>query len=562
MRRRLFSKTFSLLMFAFVFIALSGANTFAGPAQIVIVNINAPGVGFNDTTPAAPVGGNTGTTLGAQRLIAFQHAADIWSARLDSSVPIRIRAQFTPLGAGVLGSASPVSVVRDFPNAPIAATWYHVALANKLAGVDLLPANDDINANFSTNFNFYLGLDNNHGAQPDLVAVLLHEFAHGLGFSQFASLTTGALFSGFPDAYNTKLLDLNTGLHWNQMTNAQRLASATNFGRVVWDGSFVTSGVPSVLVFGSPGVQVANPAAIAGPYQFGSAAFGPLVGNPNVSANVVAAVDAADVAGPATTDGCSTILNAADVAGKIVLIERGTCGFAQKARNATLAGAAAVIIYNNAANVNAAPPGMADDGINGQFVTIPTVSIRRADGLAIISQLGGGVAASIGVDPTIRAGADAAGRARVFAPFPVVGGSSISHYDTAAFRNLLMEPAINGDLTHKVKAPDDLTFELLRDVGWTFPDADGDGVADDEDCNPNSDTRPTIVIGTINTGVPNTLFPNGCTMADLIAQLAASAGNQGQFVSSVAHLTNQWVQDGLITGQQKGAIQSAAARLK
>ena len=89
-----------------------------------------------------------------------------------------------------------VSVFRDFPNAPLTGTWYHVALANKLAGVDLSPADDDINANFSTNFNFYLGLDNNHGAQNDLVAVLLHEFAHGLGFSQTASLTTGALLAG------------------------------------------------------------------------------------------------------------------------------------------------------------------------------------------------------------------------------------------------------------------------------------------------------------------------------------------------------------------------------
>ena len=76
------------------------------------------------------------------------------------------------------------------------------------------------------------------------------------------------------------------------------------------------------------------------------------------------------------------------------MIERGTCGFAVKARNATNAGAAAVIIYNNAANVNAAPPGMADDGINGEFVTIPTASIRRADGLSIIGQLGGGVTAA------------------------------------------------------------------------------------------------------------------------------------------------------------------------
>jgi hypothetical protein len=551
----------SLLMLALVFIALSGQSAFADPAQIVIVNVNAAGVGFNDPTPAAPVGGNTGTTRGEQRLIAFQHAANIWGARLDSNVPIRIRAQFTALGPGVLGSAGPISVVRDFPNAPLPGTWYHVALANKLAGVDLIPANDDINANFSTNFNFYLGLDNNHGPLPDLVTVLLHEFAHGLGFSQLANLNTGALFNGLPDAYNSKLFDTTLGLFWPQMTNAQRVASATRFGRVVWDGAFVIAGVPNVLSFGSPEVQVTSPPAIAGPYQFGLAAFGPAIGNPNVSGNVVAAVDAVE-AGGTSTDGCSPFINAVDVAGKIVLIERGLCTFAAKAKNATDAGAIGVIIYNNAANVNAAPPGMADDGINGAFVTIPTVSLRRADGLSILAQIGGGVTANIGVNASIRAGADSSNRARVFAPFPVAGGSSISHYDTVASRNLLMEPAINGDLTHKVKAPDDLTFELLRDVGWTFPDADSDGVADDEDCNPNSDLRPTIVIGSIDTGVPNRLFNNGCTSSDLIAQLAASARNHGEFVSAVAHLTNQWVQAGLITGQQKGAIQSAAARFR
>lgn len=545
-------------------ITLSGVKTFAGPAQIVIVNINAPGVGFNDPTPREPVGGNPGTTLGEQRLIAFQHAANIWSARLDSDVPIRIRAQFTALGAGVLGSAGPLFVHRDFPNATLPGTWHHSALACKLAGVDLIADNQQhIQANFNSNFNFYLGLDNNAPpGQPDLVVVLLHEFAHGLGFSQLASLTTGALFNGLPDTYNTRLFDTTLGLYWPQMTNAQRVASATRFGRVVWDGAFVTAGVPHVLSFGSPEVQVTSPAAIAGSYQFGTAAFGPAVGNPNVMAMVVAAVDDVEVGGT-STDGCSPFINAGEVAGKTALIERGLCGFAVKARNATEAGAAAVIIYNNAANVNAAPPGMANDvDDNGRFVTIPTVSLRRADGLAIVGQLGVGVTANIAVDLSIRAGADASGRARVFAPFPVVGGSSISHYDSIARRNLLMEPAINTDLTHRVKAPDDLTFELLRDIGWTFPDADGDGVPDDEDCNPHSDLRPTIWVGDINTGVPNTLFENGCTSADLIAALASSAPNHGEFTSAVARLTNEWVRAGLITGQQKGAIETAAARLR
>ena len=77
-----------------------------------------------------------------------------------------------------------------------------------------------------------------------------------------------------------------------------------------------------------------------------------------------------------------------------------------------------------------------------------------------------------------------------------------------------MEPAINPDLTHFLKAPYDLTFELFTDIGWKFPDADGDGVVDDEDCNPNSNRSATIVIGGIDTGVANQLFANGCTMAD------------------------------------------------
>jgi len=552
------SRSFATLTLVVAGLMLSTGLADAGPAQFVIINVNAAGVGFNDPTPRAPVGGNTGTTLGQQRLIAFAHAASIWSARLDSAVPIRIQAQFTALGANVLGSAGPIQVFRDFPNAPLPQTWYHVALANKLAGIDLSPASDDITANFSSDFNFYLGLDNNHGAQNDLVAVLLHEFAHGLGFSQFASLTSGALFGNaagrFPDVYNTRLFDNQLGLYWPQMTNAQRVASATRFGKVVLDSAPVTANVPSVLNLGSPGVFVIAPASIAGGLQFGTAAFGPSVGNPTVTGAVVPVVDAADAAGPSTTDGCSTITNA--IAGAIALVERGTCGFAVKARNAAAAGATAVIIYNNPANAAAAPPGMADDG--GPAVTIPAVSIRRADGLTIVGATG--VTATIGVDLTLRAGADALGRVRVYAPFPVAGGSSISHYDTVASRNLLMEPAINADLTHKVKAPDDLTFELLSDFGWTFPDADADGFADDEDCNANSDTRATIFIGSIDTGVPNHLFETGCTSSDLITELAAGATNHGGFVSSVAHLTNQWVADGLVTGKQKGDVQSAAAK--
>ena len=467
-----------------VMLGLMAHGEASADANIIIINLDGPGEGFNDPTPASPVGGNKGRTLGAQRLIAFRHAATIWGETLDSNVTIRIQAAFNPLAPGVLGSAGAVSASRDFagigqfPGAEFADTWYGAALANKRAGVDLEPATNDINAQFSSNFNFYLGLNNKHGPLPDLVAVLLHEFGHGLNFQTFYNRSNGTPFQGHTDIYARYLFDRTFGLTWPQMSNAQVAFSSINFGNLVWSGATVTDAVPSVLVLGNPQVDVLAPAPIARTYQFGTAAFGPPVGSPDVIDAVVAAQDAADAAGPATTDGCSPFSNASAILGNIALVERGTCGFAVKARNATNAGASAVVIYNNLANANGAPPGMADDGINGAFVTIPAVSLTRSDGLDIVGEISNGVTAALVVDPNVRAGADPEGRARLYAPNPLVGGSSVSHYDSVASRNLLMEPAINPDLTHEVSAPHDLTLELFRDIGW-FPDSDLDGIADE-----------------------------------------------------------------------------------
>src|ERR1051325_5373628 len=105
-------------MLAISLVAVSSAS---GQATIVIDNADQPGVGFNDATPVAPVGGNNGTTLGQQRLNAFQFAANIWGATLTSGPTITVRASWVPQACtatkGTLGSASPVSVARNFPNA-------------------------------------------------------------------------------------------------------------------------------------------------------------------------------------------------------------------------------------------------------------------------------------------------------------------------------------------------------------------------------------------------------------------------------------------------------------
>ena len=66
-----------------------------------------------------------------------------------SPVPITVSATFEPLGAGILGSAGPGLIWRNFPGAAQPNTWYADALANKLSGGQLDPA-PDILASFNS----------------------------------------------------------------------------------------------------------------------------------------------------------------------------------------------------------------------------------------------------------------------------------------------------------------------------------------------------------------------------------------------------------------------------
>ncbi|HSA96718.1 MAG TPA: SGNH/GDSL hydrolase family protein [Acidobacteriota bacterium] len=71
---------------------------------------------------------------------------------------------------------------------------------------------------------------------------------------------------------------------------------------------------------------------------------------------------------------------------------------------------------------------------------------------------------------------------------------------------------------------------------------------------------PTVIVGESDSGVPNTLLSSGSTISDLIMQAAFQAKNHGEFVSAVASITNGLVRDRVITGNQKGVLESLAAR--
>ncbi|MDX2451626.1 hypothetical protein [Desulfosarcina sp.] len=248
----------ALLVAAVTAVALGTPGLIHAQAIIVIDVLDAPGEGFNDPgapDPASTAGGNTGATLGDQRFVAFEHAALIWAGLLDSSQAIVVGATFDPqpceATTASLGAAGTNTVHRDFTGAPVVNTWYPAALANALAGADLAPGMDDIDAIFNSAIDdpacafpkvWYYGLDGNPPAGAiDFVSVVLHELGHGLGFQTFVNLGTGTKLNNFDDVFMLWLENHSTGELYPEMTDEARVSASVDSGNLHWVGPDVVA---------------------------------------------------------------------------------------------------------------------------------------------------------------------------------------------------------------------------------------------------------------------------------------------------------------------------------
>ncbi|HEY0195700.1 MAG TPA: M36 family metallopeptidase, partial [Kofleriaceae bacterium] len=125
-------------------------------------------------------------------------------------------------------------------------------------------------------------------------------------------------------------------------------------------------------------------------YANGTAAYGPTTYNVTNAAVVLGN----DGTGASSTDGCEAL--PATLGGKIVVLDRGNCNFKVKTLNAQTAGAAAVIIANNADGV---APGLADDATITTPITIPTLSVSKPDGMTIKTAAAGAITGAMSRNP-------------------------------------------------------------------------------------------------------------------------------------------------------------------
>ena len=369
-------------------------------------NIFALDAGFADPTPFEGAPGNDATTLGEARINLFIAVFSKWAETLESSVDIDVLVlwapQFCSPGAGaVLAGASTTFIFSD-DSLPIPDTWYHAALTESLVGVDatgpvaegggdiIVIMNSAIDEGcLGEGTGYYYGLDGNDPANLiDVAPVILHEVGHGLGFSNFTNEGTGELIQDRPSVYDHFSRDVDQAKTWAEMNNAERAESAVNYGRLEWIGASATEAALALLDTGVPELQITSPAAVAGSYDIGLAAFGGEIPDGGLRGEIACLVDG--VGENSIFDGCEAATNPGELAGKIALIDRGSCSFATKALNAQNAGAVAAIIVNNSGNT---PIGL---GGSGPDVTIPAVGLGAAVGGRIRAEACGELVANTG----------------------------------------------------------------------------------------------------------------------------------------------------------------------
>jgi hypothetical protein len=164
--------------------------------------------------------------------LAFRYAADIWEYLISSSVPVYLKINWEVLDKTTLGSCGATNYYKNFEGAPLHDTYYPVAVVEKITGMEISGSgNPDMIARFNSTMPWYTGTD---GKTPttkyDLVSIVLHEIAHGLGFNGFFRANTSQKTAGygltdeFPTAYDRFIENIDG----NKLTNGSFFKNNSN----------------------------------------------------------------------------------------------------------------------------------------------------------------------------------------------------------------------------------------------------------------------------------------------------------------------------------------------
>ncbi len=215
----------------------------------------------------------------------------------------------------------------------------------------------------------------------------------GCAGSTTGDIMIAAMEKALADGMQVLNMSIGSAYQWPQYPTAMAATRLVNKGVVVV-ASIGNNGTNGLYAAGAPGLgeKVIGVAS----YDNSHVMLATFTVTP---AGIIAGYGNATAAPPAPTSGslpltktgtpttaddaCIAAGPLPDLTGQAVLIRRGTCGFYEKARRAELAGASAVILYNNLAGRFNPTVAVSTGAADGLPVTIPVVAISDTEGVAI-----------------------------------------------------------------------------------------------------------------------------------------------------------------------------------
>ncbi|MBX3702154.1 MAG: S8 family serine peptidase [Steroidobacteraceae bacterium] len=216
----------------------------------------------------------------------------------------------------------------------------------------------------------------------------------GCGGSTTADIMLAAMEMAYNDGMHVLNMSIGSRAQWPQYPTAAASSRLVKRGMVVvasiGNNGPGGSAPDGPYAAGAPGVGE----HVIGVASYDNAQLSFSVSGTSYGYNQASASPAAPTSGSlemsktgtptSVDDGCTAYADPAPHAGKAVLVRRGTCAFHIKALNAQNAGAAAVVLYNNAA-------GALNPTVAGTpAITIPVVAITAAQGATLDGLIAGG----------------------------------------------------------------------------------------------------------------------------------------------------------------------------
>lgn len=170
-----------------------------------------------------------------QAKVPFEQAVAIWEKYLISTQTIRVKATWSKtMSNSVLAETGATRIYRsstNIPNLPYTNVWYPTPLAEALSGKELNSGDFDMTVTLNGNINWYYGTDAKAQAgRYDMITVMLHEIAHGLGFSSSMSIINSDTQGQYGQSGSAYIFDIfmqdskkvkltNTGVYGNPSTD-------------------------------------------------------------------------------------------------------------------------------------------------------------------------------------------------------------------------------------------------------------------------------------------------------------------------------------------------------